>query len=175
MNLTSINGLDQVNTLATHTALTAWSAVSDFLIVIILLSLFFVFARGVGRGPFVALLLAFYAAYALYAAFPYASFLPTAPAITAVLAHAALYLALVFVFYIILRRVAASDFIYIGLFGLFILSFLGSAFLLALAYHTFSVTSIYQFTPAISALFAPNEFFFWWFIAPAIGLFFFAR
>ncbi len=173
--MTATNGIAQVNTLATHTALTAWSAASDFLIVLILLGVLFLFAWYVGRGPFVALLLAFYAAYALYVAFPYASLLPTAPPLTALFAHIGLYMGLVFAFYIILRRVVVSDFLYIGIFGLIALSFLGAAFLLALAYHIFPVASIYHFTPAIDILFAPSKYFFWWFVAPAIGLFFLAR
>ena len=173
--MTATDGLAQVNTLATHTALTVWGLGSDFLIVIILFALFFLFAYYVGRGPFVAVLLAFYAAYALYIAFPYMSYLPTAPALTALLAHVGLYFALTFLFYIILRRVVVSDFLYIGLLGLFALSFLGAAFLLALAYHVFSVTSIYHFTPVVSTLFAAKQYFFWWFVAPAIGLFFLAR
>ncbi|MDD2657331.1 MAG: hypothetical protein PHD04_01560, partial [Candidatus Pacebacteria bacterium] len=78
-------------------------------------------------------------------------------------------------FYIILRRVVVSDFLYIGIFGLIILSFLGSAFLIALAYHVFPVASVYHFTPAIDLLFAAKAYFWWWFAAPAIGLFFFAR
>ncbi len=173
--MTATDGLAQVNTLATHTALTVWGLGSDFLIVIVLFALLFLFAYYVGRGPFVAVLLAFYSAYALYLAFPYMAYLPTAPAPTAFFAHASLYLAFTFLFYIILRRVVVSDFLYIGLLGLFALSFLGSAFLLALAYHVFSVASIYHFTSVVSMLFAAKQYFFWWFAAPAIGLFFLAR
>ncbi len=173
--MTATEGLAQVSTLATHTALTAWSFASDFLIVLILFSVFLLFAWYVGRGPLVAVLLSFYSAYALYAAFPYLSYLPTAPALTALLAHIGLYAGLILAFYIILRRVVVSDFLYIGIFGLIALSFLGAGFLLALAYHVFAVSSVYTFTPAISVLFAPQQYFFWWFIAPAVGLFFLAR
>lgn len=173
--MTATNGLAQVNVLATHTALSVWGAASDFLIILILLSVFFLFAWYVGRGPFVAVLLSFYTAYALYVTFPYAALLPSAPAITALLTRTGLYFGLVLVFYIILRRVVVSDFLYIGIFGLIALSFLGAAFLLALAYHVFPVASVYHFTPAIDTLFAPNKYFFWWFIAPAVGLFFLAR
>lgn len=171
----AIDGLTQVNTLATHTALSVWSGASDFLIILILLSILFLFAWYVGRGPFVALLLAFYSAYAFYVIFPYISYLPTAPAMTALFAHIGLYASFTLVFYIILRRVVVSDFLYIGLFGLVALSFLGAAFLLALAYHTFPVATIYDFTPAIDILFASKAYFFWWFSAPAVGLFFLAR
>ena len=94
---------------------------------------------------------------------------------TALLAQVGLYAALTLVFYIILRRVVVSDFLYVGIFGTIILSFLGAAFLIALAYHLFPVASVYDFTPAIDALFALKQYFFWWFVAPAIGLFFLAR
>ncbi|TSC70980.1 MAG: hypothetical protein G01um101449_225 [Parcubacteria group bacterium Gr01-1014_49] len=169
------DAIAQVNTLATNTALTVWNGASDFVIILILLGLFFLFAYYVGRGPFVALMLSFYSAYTFYLMFPYASYLPTAPAMTALLAQIGLYALLIIVFYIILRRVVVSDFLYIGIFGLFTLSFLGAGFLLALAYHVFPVASVYNFTPAIDLLFAPKAYFFWWFSAPAIGLFFLAR
>ncbi len=164
-----------MNALATHTALSAYAVLGNVLALLILASALFLFARYVGRGPFVALLLSFYAGYAIYAAFPYLAFLPSAPALTAVLSHAAVYFGLVLVFYIILRRVVVSDFLYIGLFGHIILATLGAAFLIALAYHVFSVTDVYHFTPTIAQLFAPTQYFFYWFAAPAIGLFFFAR
>jgi len=172
---TATNAFAQASTLATQTAFTLWNSASDFLIILVLLSFFFLYAWYVGRGPFVAILLSFYAAYALYVAFPYTSLLPTAPAMTALLAHVGLYVALVTLFYIILRRVIVSDFLFIGIFGLVVLSFLGAAFLIALAYHVFPVASVYHFTPAINQLFAPKEFFFWWFSAPVIGLFIFAK
>lgn len=173
--MTPTEGLAQVSTLATNTAFTVWNGMSDFLIVLILVSVFFLFAWYMGRGPFVAVLLAFYCAYALYVMFPYMKYLPTAPPLTALLAQVGVYAGLAFVFYIILRRVVVSDFLYVGIIGLIILSFLASAFLIALAYHVFSVTTVYQFTPAIDILFSPKQYFFWWFVAPAVGLFFLAR
>lgn len=173
--MTAAEGLAQVNTLATHTALSLYASIGNFLILLVLAAVFFLFCRYAGRGPFVALLLSLYAAYAIYVAFPYASLLPSAPALTAIIVHAALYFALIFVFYLILRRVVVSDFLYIGLFGLIALSFLGAAFLIALAYHVFAVTDIYHFNTALAALFEPDQYFFWWFIAPAVGVFFLAR
>ncbi len=173
--MTATEGLAQVNELATTYAFTAWNAASDFLIIIILFGILFLFAWYIGRATLVSVLLAFYAAYSLYLAFPYASFLPTAPAMTALLSHIGLYAALSLVFYIILRRVVVSDFLYVGIFGTIILSFLGATFLIALAYHVFPVADVYRFTPAIDLLFAAKQYFFWWFAAPAIGLFFLAR
>src|SRR3989338_5880829 len=92
------DAIAQVNTLATNTALTVWNGASDFVIVLILLGLFFLFAYYVGRGPFVALMLSFYSAYTFYLMFPYASYLPTAPAMTALLAQIGLYALLIIVF-----------------------------------------------------------------------------
>jgi hypothetical protein len=173
--MTATDGIAQVSTLATNTALTAWNAASDFLIILALFGVFFLFAWYIGRATLVSVLLAFYAGYAIYVAFPYFSLFPTAPAMTALLAHVGFYLALSFLFYIILRRVVVSDFLYVGIFGTIILSFLAAAFLIALAYHVFPVANVYNFTPAIDALFAPKVYFFWWFSALAIGLFFLAR
>lgn len=169
------SSITEVSTLATNTAMTAWNYASDVLIVIILLAVLFAFAYYVGRGAFVASLFAFYGAYAVYAIFPYMSYLPSSPATTALLAHMGLYVALVAAFYIILRRVIVSDFLYIGIFGLIVLSLLGAGFLLALGYHVFNITAVYNFSPTVDMLFAPKEYFFWWFVAPVIGLFFIAR
>jgi hypothetical protein len=171
---TTTNAIAQVTTIAQHTALTAWSAASDFLIIIILFGILFLFAWYIGRATLVSVLMAFYAAYAVYAVFP-SSYLPTAPALTALIANVGLYGGLTLLFYIILRRVVVSDFLYVGIFGTIALSFLGAAFMLALAFHVFPVASVYNFTPAVSALFGPDKFFFWWFLAPAVGLFFLAR
>ena len=116
--MTATGTVAQVSTLATHTAMSAWNIANDFLIVIILFALLFIFAKYVGRGAFTALLLAFYAAYAPYVIFPYTSFLPMTPALTSFLAHAGLYASLVIIFFIILRRVIVSDFLYIGNFAI---------------------------------------------------------
>ena len=173
--MTATDGLAKVNELATTYAFTAWNGVSDFLIIIILFSVLFLFAWYVGRATLVSILIAFYAGFAFYKMFPFMSYLPTAPAMTALLAQVALYAGLTLVFYIILRRVVVSDFLYVGIFGTIILSFLGATFILALAFQVFPVATVYTFTPAVSALFAPVKYFFWWFSAPAIGLFFLAR
>ncbi len=167
--------ITQVAEIAGPVANTVWNAVSDFVIILAIVGVFILFARYVGRGQFMAVILSFYTAYALYEAFPYKEILPTAPPITAVATHVGLYGALAFIFYVILRRVVVSDFLDIGSLGLILLSFLAAAFLLAMAYQLFDVASVYHFTSAIDMLFAPKEYFFWWFLAPAVGLFVFAK
>lgn len=165
----------QVNSLASTTSHSAWGFASDFLIVLVLVGFFFIFAWYVGRGPLVAILLSYYGAYAIYTAFPYQNLLPSAPPITAFLAHALLFAAIGFIFYIILRRVVVSDFLYVGNLGLIILAFFASAFIISMLYHLIPITGLYHFTPAMDLLFAPKSLFFWWFIGPAVALFFFAR
>ncbi len=167
--------LTQVNTIATHTALSTWNSAEEFLAVLVLFGIFFLIAWYVGKGTFFSILIAFYPAYALYSIFPYFSSLPSTPPLTALVAQVGTFIAFTVVAFIILRRVVVSDFLYVGIIGMSILSFLGAGFVLALAYHTFPVTSIYQFTPAVNALFAPKQYFFWWFVAPLIGLLFFAH
>jgi len=71
--------------------------------------------------------------------------------------------------------VVVSDFLYIGILGLGLLSVLGAAFLVALAYHVFPVVEVYQFNPALNMVFAAKQYFFWWFLAPAVGLLFLAK
>jgi hypothetical protein len=161
------------------TALSVWSSVSDVLIILVLLVALFLVAAYVGRGQYVALLLSFYAASAVFFVLmdksPYGVYLPSAPALTALLVQLALFAAITFVVYMIMRRVVVSDFLYISMIGLAILSLLGATFLVALAYHVFPVAAVYHFTPTIDALFASKDLFFWWFFAPVIGLFFLAR
>jgi hypothetical protein len=173
--MTATEGLTQVTAYAGPIALSAWNSISDFLIIVILIAVLVLFSRYVGRGPFIGLMFSLYGAYAIYAAFPYMDYLPSAPAITAVSVHIGLYLLLVIVFYLILRRIVVSDFLYIGSIGLIVLSFLATGMLLALAYHVFDLTTVYHFTPALDLLFAAKTYFFWWLFAPAVGLFFLAR
>ncbi|MEK7604520.1 MAG: hypothetical protein AAB442_01870 [Patescibacteria group bacterium] len=169
------SSIAEVTSIAGPLASTLWHSISDFVIILVIVLFFILFSRYVGRGQFVAVILAIYSAYALYVAFPYESYLPQAPEITAFATHLGLFLALAFMFYIILRRIVVSDFLDIGSLSLIFLSFLIAGILIALGYHVFDITNFYQFTPPIDALFAPKEYFFWWFVAPAIGLFFLAH
>ncbi len=175
MNVSVSDGIAQVNALASNTAMTAWNSASDFLIVLVLFAIFFLLAWYIGRAVLLSILVAFYAAYAVFLAFPYTSFIPTAPAMTALLSNLVLYFFLATIFYLVLRRVVVSDFLDIGLFGTSVLALLGATFLIAMAYHVFPVADVYTFTPAMDLIFAPQAYFFWWFSAPALGLFFLAR
>jgi hypothetical protein len=152
-----------------------WDVAGNFVALIVLVFGVFVFAWHRGRGSFVALVLALYGSYAAYIVFPFTELLPSEPALTAFIAKIALYLVFLFIFYSILHRVIAPDFVYLGTVGTVILSVFVAAFLLSLAYHLFAVTDVYPFSPVITTLFAGDASFFWWFIAPVVGLFIFAH
>lgn len=158
-----------------HVSFSAIGAFSDLLIIIGLVLFFYGFAWYIGRGPMIAIILSYYGAYALYIAFPYERFLPSAPPVTALLAHLGLYVALGFGFYVVLRRVVVSDFLYMGNMRLILLSLFAATFVIAMLYHLFPITSFYHFSPFMDLIFAPNAYFFWWFIGPAVALFFLAR
>lgn len=165
----------EVQNLTTQTALSVWGLTGDFVAVLAILVALFLFAWYVGRGPFVSLLLSLYGAFAVYSLFPYMAYLPSTPALTAFLAAGALYATLALAFYIVLRRFIVSEFLYIGVLSLLALSLLGAGFILAIAYHSFGLAAVLHLPTAVSGLFAAKQYFFWWFIAPLVGLFFLAR
>ena len=96
------------------------------------------------------------------------------PAQAALASAACVYFAFVLIAYFILRRVAVSDFVDIGIFGRVLVAFLTAGFLMALAYDVFPVRAVYAFTPALDHLFAAKQYFFWWFTGPLLGLFYLA-
>ncbi len=173
MNQTQI--IAQAQTILNHVLSNLPSFTGDFLVIFVLVGFLFLFARYTGRGQFVALIISLYSGYAMYSIFPFMGYLPSAPAITALASDLAVYGVLSGIAYVILRRIVVSDFLSIGIIGVAILSVLGAGLLMSLAYNVFPVQNVYTFTPAVDLLFAPKEYFFWWFVAPLIGLFVFAR
>ncbi len=149
----------------------------DLALAIILIPAFVLvgFARIMGNGPYVALNTSLYVGYALFSAFPFLNYLPTAPALTALGAQVALYLAFTVVAYLVLRRVAASDFVHIGTVGIILVALAATGFLIALFYHVFPTHAVYSFSPAIDTLFAAKQLFYAWFAAPLVALFIFSR
>ncbi|MDR3546945.1 MAG: hypothetical protein P4M11_01485 [Candidatus Pacebacteria bacterium] len=51
---------------------------------------------------------------------------------------------------------------------------LAIGFVLAVGYQSFAITRLYEFPPIINTIFNPT-YFFYWYIAPLVGLFFFSR
>ena len=154
-----------------------WGIFGNSLAFVILAGVLFLFALRAGRAAFLSLVIALYAGYGLYIVFPYLDevlALSGSPLIKFGIS-VGLYLVAVLIPYLLLRRVAVSDFVSIGFVGLLLLSVITAGFLFALAYFVFDVGSVYSFSASIESLFAPAKYFFWWFIAPLVGLLFLAR
>ncbi len=169
------NTLVQIQTLATHTLAQIILLSNDFFIALILFVIVFIAAYFQGRGRFIALILSLYVGYAFYIVFPFKSLIPTSSAVVTLLADIILFTVFMFISYSVLSRIVITDSFLISTFGIFILSLCITGFLLAFAYNVFPVRSVYTFTHATDAIFAAKTYFFWWFIAPAVGLFFLVR
>lgn len=164
----------QVSNVATASAVHAWALAGNFLILVALTLVMIGFSYYGGKGGIISLLISFYVAYALYLVFPYTSFIVnegSTPLLKAILS-VILYAIAMFVPFIFVQRILGGGYGVLSFVPRFVLSFLSATFLLALAYHVFNVTHIYTFPEPMNSLFAPDQYFFWWFIAPFAGLLF---
>ena len=168
---------EQINTFATSGIESIWLWIGNFLVVLILTAAMIGFSYRTGRGGLISLILAFYAGYALYIVFPYTEDIVSAGGTTAIKAIISiiLYGIATFIPFHFIQRLTGGGFGVLAFVPRFALSFLSSAFLLALAYHVFQISNIYSFPDPINSLFAPDQYFFWWFIAPLVGLLFFVH
>lgn len=169
MDLTST--ASQVTELATSGAATAWLFVGNFIALIALTAgIFWFFARG-GRNGIIPFLVSLYAGYALYVVFPFTGNI-LALGETGMLKAAlsiGVYAALTAAPLILLRRVAGGKFGGLGFPVRLGLSFLGAAFLIAVAYRAFDAQAIYDLPDAVGRYFT-DDYFFYWFVAPLVGL-----
>ena len=168
---------DTITAFASNGAANAWILAGNFLILFILTLVMIGFSYKAGRGGIISLVVAFYAGYAIYIVFPYTTQIVAAGGTTAVKAiiSIVLYLLATYLPFHFIQRLVGKGFGVLSFVPRFALSFLAAAFLLAVAYHVFDVTNIYSFPDPINALFAPDRYFFWWFIAPLVGLLFFVH
>ncbi|HEY4489138.1 MAG TPA: hypothetical protein VJA87_01510 [Candidatus Paceibacterota bacterium] len=166
-----------VSTFATGGIESVWLLVGNFLVLLILTVIMIGFSYKTGRGGIISLIIAFYAGYALYIVFPFTDDILNAGGSTIVKAviSIALYGAMTFVPFHFIQRLTSGGFGILSFVPRLLLSFLAAAFLLTLAYHVFQISNIYSFPDPINSLFAPDEYFFWWFIAPLVGLIFLVR
>ncbi|HEX8591216.1 MAG TPA: hypothetical protein VF696_00480 [Candidatus Paceibacterota bacterium] len=169
-----VNG---VSGLATSGVESVWLLVGNFLILLVLTGLMIGFSYKAGKGGLISLTIAFYAGYAIYMVFPFTDDILEAGGSTIVKAviSIALYAAATFVPFHFIQRLTSGGFGVLSFVPRFVLSFLAAAFLLTLAYHVFDVSNIYSFPNPIDSLFKPDEYFFWWFIAPLVGLLFLVK
>jgi hypothetical protein len=164
----------QVSNFATMSATHAWAIVGNFLILVILTAIMIGFSYYGGKGGIISLLVAFYSGYGIYEAFPYTTSIIDAggAAIFKAILSLILFILSIILPYLFINRLIKGGFGVLSFLPRFVLSFLAACFLMALAYHVFDVTHIYTFPEPMNSLFAPNQYFFLWFIAPLVGLFF---
>jgi hypothetical protein len=152
------------------------TVVLNFLVFIVLAAVLFFFANRMGRGPFIALIASFYIGFALFSVFPYEKvLLGGSGGLNESIASLVIYAIFTGIAYYILHRSVSGGFSPLGNAGTIIVSLLTAGFLIALSYHSFSLEGIYAFPAIIRTYFAPAQYFFWWFIAPLIGLAVIAR
>ena len=166
-----------VSDFATSGAHSAWLLAGNFLVLLILTGIMVGFSYRAGRGGIISLIVSFYAGYAIYLVFPYTDDILEAggsPVVKAIISLV-LYSIATFVPFHFIQRLTSGGFGVLSAVPRFVLSFLAAAFLLTLAYHVFHVSNIYTFPSPIDSLFAPDAYFFWWFVAPLVGLLFFVR
>jgi hypothetical protein len=166
----------QVSTIATASATHAWALIGNFLILLILTLVMIGFSYYGGRGGIISLIMSFYCGYAIYMVFPYTNTVVNAggTALIKAILSVILYFLCSFIPYLFINRLIKGGFGILSFVPRFVLSFLAACFLLALAYHIFSIPDahIYTFPEPINSLFGPNKYYFWWFLSPLAGLFF---
>ncbi|MCH7529864.1 hypothetical protein IIB50_01980 [Patescibacteria group bacterium] len=149
---------------------------TDMMIIIGVTLVLFWFATHFGKRSMIAVMLSLYAAYALFAVFPYEDYITSliVEEIHPLLLSVGVFLVLFIVFSLVIHRVVCAEYTSSGIrrwFEAAILSTVTTAFLLALSYHVFPIEELYDFGAPIDALFATEELFFWWLIVPFFGIF----
>jgi hypothetical protein len=138
---------------------------SDVFIFITLVALIAVFAFYFGRDRLMPLVAGIYAALVLYAHFPYTEYL-TSPYLSI-----GLFFGLSFVGMIAFSGLAgffsSSGVGFIKVVGLSVITAL---FVMAVAVNILPASEIHTFSTPTLALFA-KDFFFWWLVAPLVGVF----
>ncbi len=168
--------MDSLNQFATGGFADIIAFVGNFLVLLIIAAVLFFFALRVGRAMLISFILALYIGFALFTVFPYKDLLiigdtPLMRAVSGML----LFAVFTFAPYVILRRVSTSSSMRINPFTLSLLALVTGGFVLALGYHVLNIAALIPLTPSLDALFAPDKYFFWWFVAPLVGIFVTAR
>lgn len=143
---------------------------TDFFAFVVVAGAVAAFAFYFGRDRFMPLVASLYAAIPLWQTFPWREF------ITTPLVSIALYFGLAALALFALSGL--SDFLAgesVGFLKLIMLSALTAGMVLAVAIHILPVQELYTFSAPTLALFASDQSFFLWLLAPLVGLFFFGR
>ena len=164
--------MDALNALATGGFSDIVAFIGNFLVLLLLAAALFFFALRAGRALLVSLILALYVGFALFTVFPYKElFLVGDTPLVRAVAGIALFAVFTFIPYVLLRRVSTSGSLQMNPLALGVLALATGGFVLALGYHVLNIAAIIPLTPSLDALFAPDQYFFWWFVAPLVGIF----
>lgn len=147
----------------------------NFLALIVLAGVLFVFALRAGRPAFISLILAFYIGFGLFMIFPWKEQILAGDGMTKAVAALLLYAALSALPFLVLRRVNTMGLMSIHPVPLLILSTLSAGALLAVSYHFLNLAKILPATPPIAAYVVPEQFLFYWLVAPLVAFFVLVR
>ena len=158
--------MDSVADLASTSAASVWAIVGNVFVFLLIAAALVVFALRVGKAALFSLILSLYVGYALYIVFPFTELAGGTP-----LGNVAVYGVLVVLSYLLVRRIGSSGIGGLKIVRLIILAALTAGFVMALGYTTFDIDTVYSFPKTLDLLFAPSQYFFWWFVAPLVGIF----
>ncbi len=167
--------MDQVTALAQSGTSGILPIVMNFIALIVLTIVLFAFAMRAGRPAFISLVLSFYVGFGLFMIFPWKSQMMTGEGMTKAIAGLLIYLGLSIIPFLVLRRVNTLGLAHIQPLPLFLLSALSAGALLAIGYHFLSLATILPATPPIAMYVVPDQYLFYWLMAPLVGFFAFAR
>jgi len=150
----------------TTSAASAWGLIGNVFVFLIIVAALVVFSMRVGKAALLSLILSLYVGYAVYSVFPFAELAGGTP-----VGNVVVYLVMVALSYLLVRRVGTSGAGGTRILPLIVLCALTGGFVMALGYAAFDIDTVYDFPKTLDLLFAPAQYFFWWFIAPLVGVF----
>lgn len=168
--------MDALNSFASGGLTDIVAFVGNFLIFLVIGAVLFFLALRTGRNMLVSLVLALYIGFAFFTVFPFKETLIFGDtAFVRALSGIALFAVFTAFPYILIRRVSTAGSLRINPIALAILAFAAGGLVLVLGYHVLNIAAVLPLTPSLDALFAPEQYFFWWFLAPLIGIYLTAR
>ena len=167
--------MNQVAAIAQSSTAGVLPIVMNFLALIVLTAVLFVFAMKAGRAAFISLVLALYVGFGLFMVFPWKAQIIAGDGVTKAVVALLLFVGLSIIPFLILRRVNTMGSMRIHALPLFGLSVLSAGALLALSYHFLNLATILPATPPLTTYVLPEQYLFYWLVAPLVGFFVFAR
>lgn len=152
--------------------LTATTFVNDFLVMILVVALFGAYVFWRGKGSLITFTLGVYAALVLYANLPFSIAFGSGNLDQFFVNTVVLFL-LALVAHLILDQVMYTDDWSYGMMG-FVSSALlvaaSSVLVLAILFQVLHLPNVYEVSPILLTLFAPESYFFWWLLAPFVAI-----